>query len=173
MPFMLAERAACGFPPESRSPSSFGVSPDAKLILVGSGTDPSIEAWWKLSDRRRDVIAIMASEGYELVSSPNYSLFTNQLRYDDMHSMKRIAIVQQEFAVAGIPCAPTCQTHGRLVTISAGRSTSAKREEITHISFEFATVWRWPLRRAFHLQHLKMACRVCRPTAAPDNDRRH
>ncbi len=133
--------------------AEFGIHEDTKIILVGSGHDASIEAWWRLSEKRKPLLDMIGDHGYELVTGPNYSLFTNQIRWDDMHSLKRIAITQQEFAAAGVPCAlhlnaRTPRDYERLVEYLK------ERGEITHVVFEFGTVWRWPLRRTFHLQHL-------------------
>ena len=133
--------------------ANFGVHENAKIILVGSGKDPIIEAWWRLSEKRAPIIAVLADHGYELVTAPNYSLFTNQLRFDDMHSMKRIAIVQQEFTAAGVPCALHVNARTPRDYQRWG-DYLREREEITHVVFEFGTVWRWPLRRQFHLHHL-------------------
>jgi len=145
---------ALRFPDRDAVAKKFKLHPDTKIILVGSGFDPAIEAWWKLSDGRRSLIGLLASHGYELVTSPNYSLFTNQLRYDDMHSMKRIGIVQQEFAAGGIPCA--LHVNARTPKdYERWAQYLRERDEITHISAEFATGLKWPLRRAFHLHHMK------------------
>ncbi len=133
--------------------AKFGVYDNTKIILVGSGHDPTIEVWWRLSEKRFPLLAVLADHGYELVTAPNYSLFTNQLRWDDMHSMKRIAIVQQEFAAAGILCALHINARAPRDYERWGNYLR-ERDEITHVVFEFGTVWRWPLRRAFHLQHL-------------------
>lgn len=133
--------------------AAFGIHENTKIVLVGSGHDASIEAWWKLSEKRQPLLAMIADHGYELVTGPNYSLFTNQLRWDDMHSMKRIAITQQEFAAAGVPCA--LHLNGRTPRdYERWANYLRERDEITHVVFEFGTVWRWPLRREFHLQHL-------------------
>ncbi len=151
------------FPTRAELAAEFGIHENTKIILVGSGYDDSIEAWWRLSEKRGPLLSMIADHGYELVTGPNYSLFTNQLRWDDMHSMKRIAITHQEFTAAGIPCAlhlnaRTPRDYERWV------SYLRERDEITHVVFEFGTVWRWPLRRAFHLHHLAhVAAAVGRP----------
>jgi hypothetical protein len=143
--------------------AKFGIHENTKIILIGSGHDDSIEAWWRLNEKRGTLISMIADHGYELVTGPNYSLFTNQLRWDDMHSMKRIAITHHEFTIAGVPCAlhlnaRTPRDYERWANYLR------ERDEITHVAFEFGTVWRWPLRRAFHLQHLAhVAAAVGRP----------
>lgn len=133
--------------------ANLGVHENAKIILVGSGDDAAIEAWWRLGEGRLPLLRMLADHGYELATAPNYSLFTNQLRFDDMHAMKRIAIVQQEFVAAGVSCALHINARTPRDYERWGNYIR-ERDEITHVAFEFATVWRWPLRRAFHLQHL-------------------
>ncbi len=142
---------------------TFKISPDTKIILIGCGEDGSIEAWWGLMERRREIIAQLKHQSFEFVTAPNYSLFTNQLRYDDMHSMKRIAKTSHEFIAAGIPCAlhlnaRTTRDYERWADFLR------HRPEITHVAFEFGTVWRWPTRQGFHRQHLAwLADSVGRP----------
>ncbi len=141
----------------------FKLHPFTRIVLLGSGRDKDIESWWRLSERRREIIAQIAGEGYELVTAPNFSLFTNQIRYDDLHSMKRIAMVNHEFLVGGVPCAlhlnaRTEKDYERWTTYLR------EHEEITHISYEFATVWRFKDRRQFHLEQLALlAHNVGRP----------
>ena len=43
--------------------------------------------------------------GVEMVNSPNFSLFTNVTRHDNLHNMKRIALTSAEFMAGGMPCA--------------------------------------------------------------------
>jgi hypothetical protein len=38
-----------------------------------------------------------------MATTPNYSLFVDRPRWDDLHAMKRIAIVHGEFLEAGMP----------------------------------------------------------------------
>lgn len=141
----------------------FRISPSTKIILVGCGHDPSIEAWWGLSAGRRELISFFRDQGFELSTAPNYSLFTNQLRYDDMHSIKRIGKAWQEFLADGMPCAlhlnaRTARDYERWAEFVR------LRPEVTHVAFEFGTVWKWPLRQAFHLQQLAgLAQTVGRP----------
>lgn len=40
-----------------------------------------------------------------MVTTPNYSLSIDQPRWDDLHSLKRIAIVHEEFLNEGLPAA--------------------------------------------------------------------
>jgi hypothetical protein len=80
--------------------------------------------------------------GVSLVTTPNFSLFVDQPRWDDMHSMKRIAIVHEEFLSGGLPAA--LHLNARTDNDWARwREYIATREEITHVAFEFATGAGW------------------------------
>ncbi|MGH7268007.1 MAG: hypothetical protein ACREMB_24585 [Candidatus Rokuibacteriota bacterium] len=73
-----------------------------------------------------------------LVTTPNFSLFADQPCWDDLHSIKRIALVHEEFLSEGLPAAlhinaRTDQDWERW------RAYVAVRPEVTHIAFEFAT----------------------------------
>lgn len=143
--------------------AAFGISEDARLILIGCGRDKPIEVWWGLSSARAEIIAALARLGIELVTSPNYSLFTDLPRYDDMHNIKRIGIAWQEIVVGGISGAlhlnaRTAHDYERLSQFIQ------VREEVTEVAFEFATGVAWPARRPFHHKHLaQLAERVSRP----------
>jgi hypothetical protein len=141
----------------------YGIREDATIILTGTDVDAPLERWWSLSGKRVDAIRALKGLGITLVTSPNYSLFTDQPRWDDMHSMKRIAIAQEEFAREGLPAAlhvnaRTDKDWQRWTSYIAGRP------EITHIAFEFATGAGWGTRTAWHVDQLvNMARSVGRP----------
>jgi hypothetical protein len=125
--------------------------------------DPPLERWWSLSDARRPAIRALRDLGVQLVTTPNYSLFTDRPRWDDMHSMKRIAIVHEEFLSEGMPAAlhvnaRTEKDWDRWTKYIADRS------EVTHIAFEFGTGAGWATRTAWHAGQLaKLAVSVGRP----------
>ena len=56
--------------------SFFRLSPGTRVILTGVDIDRSLERWWSFSDRPR-LIATLRSLGVEMVTSPNFSLFTD------------------------------------------------------------------------------------------------
>jgi len=97
------------------------------------------------------------------VTTPNYSLFVDQPRWDDLHSLKRIAIVHEEFLREGLPAA----LHLNARTDrdwDRWRDYIAARPEVTHVAFEFATGAGWALRTDWHVKKLvALATAVGRP----------
>jgi hypothetical protein len=141
----------------------FGIGSDTAIVLVGSGRDKAIEAWWKLSEHRAAILKSLSALGVVLVTAPNYSMFTDEVRYNDMHAMKRIGTVWQEIVAAGIAGAyhlnaRTPHDYGRLADLVA------ERPEITDVAFEFRTGASWHMRLPFHVAELtKLAARAKRP----------
>jgi hypothetical protein len=148
----------------------FGIGPGTRIILIGSGRDKAIEAWWKLSELRGPILAGLRALGVVLVTGPNYSMFTDEVRYNDMHAMKRIGTAWQEIVAAGVPGAyhlnaRTPQDYRRLVAFIA------ERPEVTDVAFEFKTGAAWrtrlPCRRAGSADGAR------RSAAERGDDRRH
>jgi hypothetical protein len=140
---------------------AFGISESARIILIGSGRDQPLENWWGLSGTRKSVLAGIKDLDVDMVTSPNYSLFTDVPRHDNMRNMKRIIIAWNEILAAGIPAglhlnARAVKDYGRYLAFIEARS------EVTDVAFEFRTVW--PQRRSFHAWHL---ARIGRSVARP------
>lgn len=141
----------------------FGIAPHTRIVLIGSGRDKQIEAWWKLSELRLKVLSGLRSLGVTLITGPNYSIFTDEVRYNDMHAMKRIGMTWQEIVGVGIPGAyhlnaRTPQDYRRLAAFIAARP------EVTDVAFEFKTGAAWRKRLPFHVAELiQLAARVGRP----------
>jgi len=141
----------------------FSITPHTRILLIGSGRDKPIEAWWQLSEKRTPIIAALFALGVDLVTGPNYSIFTDEVRYNDMYNMKRIGIAWQEIVAGGVPGAyhlnaRTPHDYRRLADFIAAR------EEVSDVSFEFKTGAAWRQRRGFHLAELvRLAERVGRP----------
>lgn len=98
-----------------------------------------------------------------MVTTPNYSLFSNAPRWDDLHSMKRIALVHAEFQQAGLLSA--LHVNGR-TKADFGRwgDLIAERPEITHIAYEFTTGAGRAERRNLHTRWLRgLAEHIGRP----------
>lgn len=130
----------------------FGINPNAQMLAVGSGRDKSLEVWWGLGQRRRDLARQLSELGLDLVTAPNFSLFTDQPRYDDLYNIKRIAIAWQELA-ANMPAAlhTNARTERDYERFSAFIN---ERDEVLDLSFEFATGAKWPGRQSFHRRML-------------------
>lgn len=151
--FYRRRDGAMSFSNRAEIDEAFRLAPHSRIILVGSGRDRPIEAWWGLSEKRQGIIAELKKFGIDLVTSPNYSLFTDEVRYNDMYNMKRIGLAWQEFVGQSVPSAyhlnaRTPHDYLRLAEFINGR------EEITDVSFEFKTGAAWPQRRGFHLDQL-------------------
>jgi hypothetical protein len=90
-------------------------------------------------------------------------MFTDEVRYNDMHAMKRIGMTWQEIVGAGIPGAyhlnaRTPHDYARLAAFIAARP------EITDVAFEFKTGAAWRKRVPFHIRELRqLASCVGRP----------
>ncbi|MBV9984924.1 hypothetical protein [Bradyrhizobium sp.] len=143
--------------------ATFGIGPQTRIILIGSGRDKPIEAWWKLSERRLPILAGLRALGVALITGPNYSMFTDEVRYNDMHAMKRIGKTWQEIVAAGVPGAyhlnaRTPKDYARLTAFLA------ERPEVTDVAFEFKTGASWRKRLPFHVGELtQLAARAGRP----------
>lgn len=142
--------------------ATFGVSPHTRIVLIGSGRDKPIEAWWKLSERL-PILAGLRALGVALITGPNYSMFTDEVRYNDMHAMKRIGKAWQEIVATGVPGAyhlnaRTPKDYARLTAFIA------ERPEVTDVAFEFKTGASWRRRLPFHVEELtQLAARAGRP----------
>ena len=141
----------------------FRIAPGMPVILTGTAADPPLERWWSLGAQRRAMIRGLRRLGVALVTTPNFSLFVDQPRWDDLHSIKRIALVHEEFLSEGLPAAlhvnaRTDQDWNRWRTYVGGRP------EVTHIAFEFATGAGRAERIKWHADHLvRLAATLDRP----------
>ena len=135
--------------------SSFGLGPEVPLILSGTADDPAIERWWSYqAPRRRAAIAeLRAAAGDIIVTTPNYSLFRDVPRWDDLHSIKRIALAWAEFAEGGIPAAPHLNARTER-DYERWAHFLSERPGITHVAFEFGTSAGRPGRRDWHVAQL-------------------
>jgi hypothetical protein len=142
---------------------AFRIGRKARIVLVGCGRDKPIEAWWGLSTQRRVILKALFDLGVELVTSPNYSVFTDVPRYDNMFNLKRIGVAWHESVDLGLPSAlhlngRTERDYERLVLFIQ------QRAEVTDVAFEFKTGGAWRSRRAFHHQQLaEVARKVSKP----------
>lgn len=143
--------------------TGFGLGQNTTVLLSGTATDPPLERWWSMGSRRRESVRALRRMGIAMVTTPNYSLFIDQPRWDDLHNLKRIAIVHEEFLSEGMPAAlhlnaRTDRDWSRWIEYIAGRP------EVTHVTFEFGTGAGWARRSEWHAEHLsKLAHRVGRP----------
>jgi len=149
---------------ESALRSRFRIAAGVPLILSGTAKDRFIEAWWNLSPAQQlEITKALRDLGTALVTTPNFSLFTDSPRWDDMHSMKRIGLVWSEFQNAAMPAALHVNSRTER---DAERWAEFIRErpEITNLAFEFGTGAGRGDRRALHTKRLvDIATYVGRP----------
>lgn len=141
-----------------------GLAPGTKIVLSGTHRDPPLERWWGLGGPLRlEIIRAMKAAGISLVTTPNYSLFTNRPRQDDLHAMMRIAHVHEEFLRGGLPAA--LHVNGRTEKdFERWAAYIAGRPEVTHVAYEFTTGTAWAGRQEQHAAWLaELAAAVSRP----------
>lgn len=142
--------------------SRFRIPVDATIILTGVDRDYRLEAWWGMADRAKAIAGLRAL-GISLVTSPNFSLFTNVPRPDNLHSMKRIAICWAELVDGGIPAA--LHVNARTYhDYTRWAQFIARRPEVTILSFEFGTGAGRGMRLDWHVARL---CEVADAVARP------
>ena len=119
--------------------AAYLVPTDVKIILSGTDRDPPLERWWGFGElKRRQIIRGLKTLGITTVTTPNYSLFTSRPRWDDLHAMKRIALVHQEFLSEGLPTA--LHVNGRTDRdFERWAEYVAQRPEVTQLAYEFTT----------------------------------
>lgn len=129
----------------------FRIAPSTKIVITSVGFDEPLERLWR-NPRRAELLESIAALDPVLMSSPNFSLFSNVPRHENLYNMKRIAIVWREMVQAGIPTA---------LHINARTDRDWKRwrefviqhPEINAIAFEFLTGARQRLE--WYAEHLK------------------
>ncbi|MBY5812945.1 DUF4417 domain-containing protein [Rhizobium leguminosarum] len=107
-----------------------------------------------MQDRRSQVLQQLRDLGTQLVTAPNFSLLLDKPRTDDLHAMKRIAIVWSEFEQHGIACALHVNAR-TLKDFERWADFVRQRNEIGIISYEFITGAGKKARRQFHIDGLR------------------
>lgn len=133
---------------------AFKIDPSADIMLSGVDHDERIEPWWTLQDRRSHILRQLRDLGIQLVTAPNFSLVLDKPRTDDLHAMKRIAIVWSEFEQHGIPCALHVNSR-TLKDFERWADFIQARSEIGIIAYEFITGAGKKARRQFHIDGLR------------------
>lgn len=141
----------------------FRIADSTRIVLSGTDTDAPLERWWTYGVRRISALEHLSNLGVEVITSPNYSLFSDAPRWTDMHSMKRIAMTWQEIASAGI-CGALHVNARTLQDWRRWRDFVGERDEINCLAFEFATGAADPTRMLWHTDQLcRLADEVQRP----------
>ena len=98
---------------------------ERKIVLVGYGTDPLVEAFWT---RRHRLYEFLAKKQFDLVLAPNYSMYGSQPRAEHLLNFRRNLLVSAEMNAAGIPTSQTSigsarKTSNRYVLLGCRRGT--------------------------------------------------
>lgn len=141
----------------------FRIDASARIILSGVDHDERIERWWTLQARRTRVLQQLQELGVDLVTAPNFSLLLDKPRTDDLHAMKRIAIVWSEFEQHGIACALHVNSR-TLRDFERWTDFVRERDEIGIIAYEFITGAGKKARRQFHIEGL---CKIAQNAGRP------
>jgi hypothetical protein len=87
----------------ARAREALGLTGGQLAVLVGYGEDPLVESFWT---NRRQLIPELAAQRWDLVLSPNFSMYGNQPRAEHLLSFRRNMAIAVEMAEAGIPAVP-------------------------------------------------------------------
>jgi hypothetical protein len=131
-----------------------------RLVLTGTHRDAPIERWWGLGEqKRRALIASLSRIGVAVVTTPNYSIFSDIPRWDNLHAMKRIALVAGEFLAEGVQVA--LHVNGRTdMDFERWSEFVSQRTEVRILAYEFTTGTGWPGRREQHAIWLSQLARA-------------
>ena len=132
---------------------AYRIGRESRLLLTGTGEDAAIERWWALGRSRRETIRSLRGIGVEMVTTPNFSLFVNRPRWDDLHSMKRIAITHEEFLAEGMRAALHLNARTER-DWERWTEYILAREEVRDVAVEFGTGAGRAARLPWHVRHL-------------------
>jgi hypothetical protein len=130
----------------------FLIRADATVIASGVGRDVKVEAWWAFADRAR-VMQTLRDVGVALVTAPNFSVFTDVPRPDNLHGIKRIGLTWAEMMANGVPAALHLNARTDYDYTRWTRFI-AERPEVTIVAFEFGTGAGYPGRIDWHVDRL-------------------
>jgi hypothetical protein len=141
----------------------FGISDSSQILVHATSKDGPLERHWQLGEHRVEVYQNLRILNIAAVTSPNYSLFSDVPRWDDLHALKRIATSWSEMASQGLAAA--LHVNARTATDWERWSTFvAQRPEIAGLSYEFGTGASFGRRMAWHVEGL---CKVARAAGRP------
>jgi hypothetical protein len=131
----------------------FRIDSGAHLLATGVDRDPRVESWWEWFSMGTERLASLRHLGISLITVPNFSLFTNVPRLDNMHAMKRIALSWSAIMRSGMQAA----LHVNARTIHDYERWAAfirQRPEVQVIAFEFGTGCGHGSRIHWHVRNL-------------------
>jgi hypothetical protein len=136
----VLRRRKCSIPAVS-SPEElrrrFGLAPDTKLLLLGTGEDHPIEQYWKWHTKV-GLAEALGRLGWSAAVVPNYSFFVDDPRIQQLHNRKRSLICGEEWSRNGMAPIPY------LLALTPGdyvywRAFLEAHPEVTMIAKEFQT----------------------------------
>lgn len=130
----------------------FAVTPGAGILVTGVSYEQPIEDYWRLA-RSKGFLDELAALEPALVTTPNFSLFSDKPREDNLYNMKRIAICWHEMATRKIPTA----LHLNARTDrdwDRWQDFLSAHPEINSVAFEFSTGAAPQERARWHLRRL-------------------
>lgn len=118
---------------------AFRISGRTAIVLSATDRDNPLERWWGYGQKKRmGMLEGLARLGIAAVTTPNYSLFTDVPRWDNLHAMKRIAITWHEMVSVGLPAALHVNARAPQ-DWRRWRDFVGERPEVNCLAFEFAT----------------------------------
>jgi hypothetical protein len=84
---------------------NFRISPKAKLIISGIQKDCLLERFWS-SPHRGSIATLLKSIGTTIFTPPNFSVYNNVPRPENLYNIKRIGLISHDFSRPEFP--PRC-----------------------------------------------------------------
>jgi hypothetical protein len=130
----------------------FKIARHSRLVIDSVGFDQPLEHYWG-AGRGAGLPVMLAALKPDLVTVPNFSLFTDLPRPEDLRNMKRIVICWEELACLGLTTAlhlngRTDQDWARWLRFLQDHP------EITAVAFEFTSGTASPERAVWYARHL-------------------
>ncbi|MHC2071098.1 DUF4417 domain-containing protein [Bremerella sp. T1] len=120
----------------------FGISDYSKLVMCGTSKDKNLEKYWTY--RRRDkTMDVIAAIGPDLYIAPNFSMFLDVPRTDNLFNIKRQLLCLSELSASGVSVVP----HISATMIQDWINWCSVLEEhndIEYIAFNFQTGYSQP-----------------------------
>lgn len=140
----------------------FVLSQDTDIVVSGTAEDRSIERVWALEDPKA-FAATLRGMRVSAFTSPNFSLFNDVPRWDNLYNMKRIALAWQQLQDAGLfsPLHVNARTDRDW---ERWTEFIERRPEVGAISFEYGTGAGWQSREGWYADKLlELGRSVTRP----------
>jgi hypothetical protein len=139
----------------------FGFLPTATVVATATDFDSSLERWWSADGAM--CAESLIELGVALVTTPNFSLFNDVPRQDNLHNMKRIAMSFAMLTGAGLATALHLNARTEHDYRRWGEFI-AERKAVRALAVEFATGAGYRKRLPWHvLQLCRLSERIGRP----------